>query len=313
MNRIPTEPPLHSGQPPRSSCSSASVYRAYDEMPLYSLTLLTRPLMKRAQIAAVVERMGAGMMQRGAMVVGLEHYGPTPLAYEVRRPRIGGVEGGRFSAANWLELRFVASPTALREATESLNSDPRVLRWQVLKERDLMPPNGWLSYERTLRRARMAGREQVAEMVRRPALPTALPDVSATALLNRKVKRDRRRTRAHEAMAAARKKLMGVPSQGVAPPGQSSPTAAAAGRHGMAGGRPAAAPATAASGAAGGGRSGKGPRTWRTSLKNHHPSQVAMESGSPASRDSLVDRGPVLPGQRPPWPPSGQTTRKDVT
>ena len=264
---------------------------------MYSLTLLTRPLMKRAQIVAVVERMGQEMMQRGAMLMGLEHYGPMPLAYDVRRPRIGGVEGGRFSAANWLEVRFVASPAALKDATESLNSDPRVLRWQVLKERDLMPPNGWLSYERTLHRARMAGRNEVADMVRRPTLPSTLPDVSTTAILNRKIKRDRRLAKAQEAMAAARRKIMGAPGE-VAPtssgaPGASSPIAMTAASPGAR----------------------EGPNSMRNNWwmsKVQHPTKIALESGKPTHSDSLASRGPARPGQRPPWLPRGRTVRREV-
>lgn len=55
-------------------------------MPLYELLCLSKPLMARQELAALMRQCGELLCTGGGVITGIKSYGNQELAYNIRRP-----------------------------------------------------------------------------------------------------------------------------------------------------------------------------------------------------------------------------------
>ncbi|KAG9344432.1 hypothetical protein JZ751_011102 [Albula glossodonta] len=95
-------------------------------MPRYELSLILRA-MQRPQVASVLRRTVETLIERGAVVRGLESLGERSLPYKISKHGLRHTRGGYFL------VDFHATPTILPEFLDYLERDVDVVRQTVLK------------------------------------------------------------------------------------------------------------------------------------------------------------------------------------
>ncbi|XP_076831087.1 small ribosomal subunit protein bS6m [Brachyhypopomus gauderio] len=96
-------------------------------MPRYELSLILKA-MQRAETAAVVRRTVETLMERGAVVRGLEHLGQRRLPYKISK------HDQRHTHAGYFLIDFHASPSILKGFMNHLERDVDVVRQTVLNK-----------------------------------------------------------------------------------------------------------------------------------------------------------------------------------
>lgn len=135
-------------------------------MPLYELFCLSKAQLSKVQLSEVIKLAGRIVLNHGGVITDVKSFGEQQLAYEIRRPGEKHHAVRSFSeknacncsqcdirmydhllptlvlqAAMW-QLTFLVKPSILSEIDHALRVDDRVIRWNILKRRELPPlPN----------------------------------------------------------------------------------------------------------------------------------------------------------------------------
>ncbi|XP_036403322.1 28S ribosomal protein S6, mitochondrial [Megalops cyprinoides] len=96
-------------------------------MPRYELSLILK-VMQRPETAAVLRRTVETLMERGAVVRGLENLGERTLPYKISKHNLRHTRGGYFL------VDFHAAPSILPGLLDHLERDVDVVRPTVLKK-----------------------------------------------------------------------------------------------------------------------------------------------------------------------------------
>ncbi|XP_008281679.1 small ribosomal subunit protein bS6m isoform X1 [Stegastes partitus] len=101
-------------------------------MPRYELSLILKA-MQRPETAATLRRTVETLMERGAVVRGLENLGERLLPYKITK------HNQRHSRGSYFLVDFYASPNILTGLLNHLHRDVDVVRPTVLKKDDRVP------------------------------------------------------------------------------------------------------------------------------------------------------------------------------
>lgn len=138
---------------------------------MYELLCMARPLAARKELAEVATRAGRTVLQSGGIVADVKSYGEQTLAYTIKTasgerirqvspwflgstcnaegfsspedgsPSITSTDRSGTTTnvqANFLELKFAASPDVLSAVERDLRLDERIVRW-CLRRKPTMP------------------------------------------------------------------------------------------------------------------------------------------------------------------------------
>ncbi|XP_010874854.1 28S ribosomal protein S6, mitochondrial [Esox lucius] len=101
-------------------------------MPRYELALILKA-MQRPETAATIRRTVETLMERGAIVRGLENLGERRLPYKISKHNERHTRGGYFL------IDFHAAPSILTGLLDHLDRDVDVVRPTVLKTDQVQP------------------------------------------------------------------------------------------------------------------------------------------------------------------------------
>ncbi|MEW5317642.1 MAG: hypothetical protein WDW38_008924 [Sanguina aurantia] len=96
-------------------------------MPLYELLCLSKPLMARPELAALMRQCGELLCNAGGVITGIKSYGNQELAYNIRRPF------EKYGEAHIWQMNFMVPTETLPTLNHLLNVNDNVLRHVVVK------------------------------------------------------------------------------------------------------------------------------------------------------------------------------------
>ncbi|KAH9485460.1 37S ribosomal protein MRP17, mitochondrial [Psilocybe cubensis] len=99
-------------------------------MPLYEMLCITSHIPTYKHIRELVGQAAMHIMNNGGVVRNINSWGTKTLPQRMKR------HGSPQSAGDYWTLHFDSSPRTLRSLNGIMRSDPRVLRWTVLKLAD---------------------------------------------------------------------------------------------------------------------------------------------------------------------------------
>jgi ribosomal protein S6 len=99
-------------------------------MPLYSITAIVRAGIPTTEIHSLLTHLSKVVLERNGVVAGVSNFGVQDLAYRMRAQQEFHTEG------RYMQLRYIVSPTTLKELERQMKLDPRMLRWMTIKERE---------------------------------------------------------------------------------------------------------------------------------------------------------------------------------
>jgi len=108
-------------------------------MPLYDLVILLKAGLDKREVTNVVQRAGALVYRQQGVVTDVTSFGSVPLAYDIKK------RDGWHQRALMVQVTAMAAPQWSREL-EMLNKDERLLRWMLVKHRDIGP---WMAARKT--------------------------------------------------------------------------------------------------------------------------------------------------------------------
>ncbi|PIN20302.1 Mitochondrial ribosomal protein MRP17 [Handroanthus impetiginosus] len=99
-------------------------------MPLYDCMLLLKPNVQREAIADLVARVGKHVYRRNGVLTDLKTLGPVQLGYGIKKL------DGRYYQGELMQMTMMTPPSFNSELSY-LNKEDRLLRWLLIKHRDM--------------------------------------------------------------------------------------------------------------------------------------------------------------------------------
>mmetsp|Transcript_51427 Transcript_51427/g.134300 ORF Transcript_51427/g.134300 Transcript_51427/m.134300 type:complete len:149 (+) Transcript_51427:195-641(+) len=97
-------------------------------MPLYQITAIVRASSSIGDVKGLLTKVNKIVLGSSGVVANVSNWGVQPLAYRMKAHQEYHREG------RYLQLKYVVSPTALKEVERTLKLDERVLRFLTIKE-----------------------------------------------------------------------------------------------------------------------------------------------------------------------------------
>ncbi|XP_076956967.1 small ribosomal subunit protein bS6m-like [Bidens hawaiensis] len=99
-------------------------------MPLYDCMLLLKPHVKNESLIELVTRVGKHVYRRNGVLTELKSLGTVQLGYGVKKL------DGRYYQGKLMQMTMMTPPSFNKEL-QYLNKEDRLLRWILVKHRDL--------------------------------------------------------------------------------------------------------------------------------------------------------------------------------
>ncbi|KAI3814661.1 hypothetical protein L1987_14304 [Smallanthus sonchifolius] len=99
-------------------------------MPLYDCMLLLKPHVRKESLIELVSRVGKHVYQRNGALTDLKSYGTVQLGYGIKKL------DGRYYQGQLMQMTMMTPPSFNNEL-HYLNKEDRLLRWILVKHRDL--------------------------------------------------------------------------------------------------------------------------------------------------------------------------------
>ncbi|KAI3711730.1 hypothetical protein L1987_70273 [Smallanthus sonchifolius] len=99
-------------------------------MPLYDCMLLLKPHVRKESLIELVSRVGKHVYQRNGVLTDLKSYGTVQLGYGIKKL------DGRYYQGQLMQMTMM-TPPSFNSELHYLNKEDRLLRWILVKHRDL--------------------------------------------------------------------------------------------------------------------------------------------------------------------------------
>ncbi|CAL0328093.1 unnamed protein product [Lupinus luteus] len=99
-------------------------------MPPYDCMLLFKPTVRKEALIDLVARVGKHVCRRNGVVTSVKSLGDVQLGYGIKKL------DGRFYQGHLMQLSMMATPDINKEL-HYLNKEDRLLRWLLVKQRDV--------------------------------------------------------------------------------------------------------------------------------------------------------------------------------
>ncbi|KAI4330338.1 hypothetical protein MLD38_028636 [Melastoma candidum] len=99
-------------------------------MPMYDCVLLFKPNVAKDRVADLLSRVGKHVSQRNGVVTDIKSFGSPYLGYGIKKL------DGRYFQGQLMQMTMMATPNINKEL-HYLNKEDRLLRWLLVKHRDI--------------------------------------------------------------------------------------------------------------------------------------------------------------------------------
>ncbi|GMH30667.1 hypothetical protein Nepgr_032510 [Nepenthes gracilis] len=100
------------------------------QMPLYDCMLLLKPHVKKEALMDLVARVGKHVYARNGVLTEIKSFGTVQLGYGIKKL------DGRYFQGQLMQMTMMATPNINKEL-HYLNKEDRLLRWLLVKHRDV--------------------------------------------------------------------------------------------------------------------------------------------------------------------------------
>ncbi|OIT27130.1 PREDICTED: uncharacterized protein LOC109214378 [Nicotiana attenuata] len=107
-------------------------------MPLYDCMLLLKPHVKKEALMDLVAKVGKHVYRRNGVLADLKSFGTVQLGYGIKKL------DGRYYQGQLMQMT-VMTPPSLNKELHYLNKEDRLLRWLLVKHRDVKFGSDFLS------------------------------------------------------------------------------------------------------------------------------------------------------------------------
>ncbi|XP_009598616.1 small ribosomal subunit protein bS6m [Nicotiana tomentosiformis] len=107
-------------------------------MPLYDCMLLLKPHVKKEALMDLVAKVGKHVYRRNGVLADLKSFGTVQLGYGIKKL------DGRYYQGQLMQMT-VMTPPSLNNELHYLNKEDRLLRWLLVKHRDVKFGSDFLS------------------------------------------------------------------------------------------------------------------------------------------------------------------------
>ncbi|XP_060212588.1 uncharacterized protein LOC132640144 [Lycium barbarum] len=99
-------------------------------MPLYDCMLLLKPHVKKEALMDLVAKVGKHVHRKNGVLTDMKSFGTVQLGYGIRKL------DGRYYQGQLMQMTMMTPPTLSNEL-HYLNKEDRLLRWLLVKHRDI--------------------------------------------------------------------------------------------------------------------------------------------------------------------------------
>ncbi|KAL8137548.1 hypothetical protein V2J09_003549 [Rumex salicifolius] len=99
-------------------------------MPLYDCMVLLKPHVSRGLLMDLVARLGKHVYARNGVITEVKSFGTVQLGYGIKK------RDGKFYQGQLVQMTMMATPNINKEF-QYLNKEDRLLRWLLVKHRDV--------------------------------------------------------------------------------------------------------------------------------------------------------------------------------
>ncbi|CAA2984360.1 30S ribosomal S6-like [Olea europaea subsp. europaea] len=100
-------------------------------MPLYDCMLLLKPHVRKEASMELVSRVGKHVYTKNGVVADMKSFGTVQLGYGIKKL------DGKYYQAQLMQMTMMAPPSINSEMLRYLNKEDRLLRWLLVKHRDI--------------------------------------------------------------------------------------------------------------------------------------------------------------------------------
>ncbi|CAA2966203.1 lisH domain-containing ARMC9-like [Olea europaea subsp. europaea] len=99
-------------------------------MPLYDCMLLLKPHVKKESLMELVSRVGKHVFRKNGVVTDMKSFGTVQLGYGIKKL------DGKYYQGQLMQMTMMTPPSMNKEL-HYLNKEDRLLRWLLVKHRDI--------------------------------------------------------------------------------------------------------------------------------------------------------------------------------